>query len=70
MKGVRSDHEQKARQLEQDHKAAVANLEQQLAGHCQRSLITLQDREEEIHRLTKEISHLTREAQVQVSHSW
>ena len=35
-------------------------LEQQLCDHRQRSLTTLQDRDQEIHRLTQELHELSK----------
>ncbi|RXG68233.1 GRIP and coiled-coil domain-containing protein 1 [Armadillidium vulgare] len=65
LKKLRQNHEESLKNLEQECKVSVANLEQQLAEHCQRSLMTLQERDDEIHRLSKEIFKLNKEAEVQ-----
>ncbi|KAL7643999.1 UNVERIFIED_CONTAM: hypothetical protein RMT77_006012 [Armadillidium vulgare] len=67
LKKLRQNHEESLKNLEQECKVSVANLEQQLAEHCQRSLMTLQERDDEIHRLSKEIFKLNKEAEVQPS---
>ena len=57
---VRANAEERVKELEIDHKGVVARLEQQLSDHRQRSLATLQDRDQEIHRLTLELHEMAK----------
>ncbi|XP_076062611.1 GRIP and coiled-coil domain-containing protein 1-like [Oratosquilla oratoria] len=55
---TKAKYEQQIYKLENDHRVNISRLEQQLAGHQERSLATLQERDEEIQRLTKEVHDL------------